>query len=293
MGETGGAFVKKAPAFQFYPADWLSSQRVSLMTLEEEGAYIRLLCYCWKNGELPNDPEQLARLIGKGASTTLASNVATMFQADGCRLLHDKLNALRTEREQWLEKSRKGGLASAAKRAKQREIEENESKGGCNLVDDCLQPKANTSSSSSSINSPPPSNDIPSLETVLEYATMIGMAAWKAEDWWLDMQSKGWRINNTEITNWQAGLSRIKQFWEADGRPMERPGRGSPANSSSAKQMPIWKQKQVLQETLEKHKGNPDSTYYVQGDKAAREEYKQTKQKLRDIEAREREEAMA
>ena len=107
------------------------------------------------------------------------------------------------------------------------------------------------------------------------------------------MQSKGWRINNTEITNWQAGLSRIKQFWEADGRPMERPGRGSPANANSAKQMPIWKQKQVLQETLEKHKGNPDSTYYVQGDKAAREEYKQTKQKLRDIEAREREEAMA
>ena len=122
--------MKKIPAFQFYPADWLSSQRVALLTLEEEGAYIRLLCYCWKNGELPNDMEQLAKLIGKGGSVLLATKVATMFQADGTRLVHDRLDALREERERWLEKSRQGGLASAAKRAKQRETGKTDSKGG-------------------------------------------------------------------------------------------------------------------------------------------------------------------
>jgi len=55
----------------------------------------------------------------------------------------------------------------------------------------------------------------------------------------------------------------------------------------------MWRQKQVIQEQLQKHPGNRDSTYYVQGDKQAREEYIQLKKKLRDIEAREREEAMA
>ena len=65
---------KKAPAFQFYPGDWLGSQRVTLMSLEEEGAYIRLLSYCWQHGSIPREPEKIARLIGKGASITLAQS---------------------------------------------------------------------------------------------------------------------------------------------------------------------------------------------------------------------------
>lgn len=283
--------MKKIPAFQFYPSDWLSSQRVSLLTLEEEGAYIRLLCYCWKNGELPNDNEQLARLIGKGASTTLASKVATMFQADGCRLLHDRLNELRAEREQWLEKSRKGGLASAAKRAKQREIEENDSKGGCNLVDDCLQPNGNTSSSSSNIVSH--SREQPTLEEVKAYALQIGLAEWVAEDWHMDMESKNWTIGTTKVAKWQPALTRRKAMWESDGRPMQRIGRAQGSNTGKSTTMPMWRQKQVIQEQLDKHPGNIDSTYYVQGDKQAREEYKQLKQKMRDIAKQEREQALA
>lgn len=53
----------KAPAFQFYPADWLADARVAAMTLEEEGAYIRLLCFCWREGSLPPEPSTLARLL--------------------------------------------------------------------------------------------------------------------------------------------------------------------------------------------------------------------------------------
>ena len=69
----------KAPEFQFYPADWLSSQRVALRCLEEEGAYIRLLSFCWQHGSIPNDPEKMAWLIGKGASTTLATTLARVL----------------------------------------------------------------------------------------------------------------------------------------------------------------------------------------------------------------------
>lgn len=283
--------MKKIPAFQFYPADWLSSQRVALLTLEEEGAYIRLLCYCWKNGELPNDMEQLAKLIGKGGSVLLATKVATMFQADGCRLLHDRLDALRGEREQWLEKSRRGGLASAAKRAKQRETGKTDSKGGCDLVEDCLQPKGNTSSSSSSIVTH--TTEVPSKDEVVAYADMIGLIAWRAEDWWLGMETKGWMIGTTEVRNWQAGVAQAKKYWEADGRPMQRPGRnGTSPAANGTSTMPRWKKILVITESLATHQGNKESIAYRQDKPEARAEYRKLKMKLKELKAEERAEAL-
>jgi len=111
--------MTKRPAFQFYPGDWLGSQRVSLLTLEEEGAYLRLLASCWQHGSIPSDPEKIARLIGKGASTTLATTLATMFQPHPCEsasLVHDRLERERDKQDAWAEKSREGGRKSAEKR---------------------------------------------------------------------------------------------------------------------------------------------------------------------------------
>lgn len=113
----------KAPAFQFYPADWMASQRLQMLSLEEEGAYIRLLCYCWNHGSIPADPEKLARLIGKGGSTTLARVVATMFQPDGSNpeiMRHERLDLEREKQAQWKEKSSAGGKKSAEIREKNR-----------------------------------------------------------------------------------------------------------------------------------------------------------------------------
>ena len=109
----------KRPAFQFYPGDWLGSQRVSLLTLEEEGAYLRLLASCWQHGSIPSDPGMIARLIGKGASTTLATTLATMFQPhpfNAGLLVHDRLERERDKQDAWAEKSREGGRKSAEKR---------------------------------------------------------------------------------------------------------------------------------------------------------------------------------
>jgi len=120
----------KSPAFQFYPADWLGSQRVSLMTLEEEGAYIRLLSYCWQHGSIPADPDAAARLIGKGASPVLASKVLTMFQPPletgspcGAVLVHERLQAEKEKQLAWKTKSSEGGKKSAEKRKKQQDSE--------------------------------------------------------------------------------------------------------------------------------------------------------------------------
>jgi uncharacterized protein YdaU (DUF1376 family) len=108
----------KSPAFQFYPTDYLASQRVQMMTLEEEGAYIRLLCYCWQHGDIPADPSQAARLIGKGASTTLSTTVLAMFNpiTGTDRMNHDRLEAERAKQAAWREKSAAGGRKSAQSR---------------------------------------------------------------------------------------------------------------------------------------------------------------------------------
>jgi uncharacterized protein YdaU (DUF1376 family) len=105
----------KSPAFQFYPADYASSQRVRLLTLEEEGAYINLLCSCWLHGSIPADPAMAARLVGKGCSATLASTVLTMFtpSSQAGRMVHDRLERERLKQSDWREKSASGGRKSA------------------------------------------------------------------------------------------------------------------------------------------------------------------------------------
>lgn len=54
------------PAFQFYPKDWISDQRVRLMTPEQRGATWHLVCSCWvyPDFSLPDDDDQLAHLAG-------------------------------------------------------------------------------------------------------------------------------------------------------------------------------------------------------------------------------------
>jgi len=138
----------KSPAFQFYPTDYLGSQRVQLLTLEEEGAYVRLLCSCWQHGSIPADPDQAARLIGKGASTTVARVVLAMFQPSGesGRLIHDRLEAEREKQAVWREKSSAGGRKSAEMR-----------KGGSRVVEPPHQPNGNTPSPSPS---PSPISDL-------------------------------------------------------------------------------------------------------------------------------------
>lgn len=50
--------MNSAPWFPFYVADWLDSETVFGMTLEEEGAYIRLLALMWRKGGSVPDNDQ-------------------------------------------------------------------------------------------------------------------------------------------------------------------------------------------------------------------------------------------
>jgi uncharacterized protein YdaU (DUF1376 family) len=115
----------KSPAYQWYPKDALSSQRLGEMTLEEEGAYRRALDSCWLAGSVPSDPERCSRIIGKGCTEMVARVVLGMFQPDPndpSRMVHDRLEQEREKQRLWREKSALGGKASAGKRKHKKEI---------------------------------------------------------------------------------------------------------------------------------------------------------------------------
>ena len=106
------------------------------------------------------------------------------------------------------------------------------------------------------------------------------------------MEAKGWHMGTTEVRNWQAGLTRIRQFWEADGRPMQRPSRNGALSSQDSPSMPLWKRIEVLSQDLQTHPGNSESTYFRSGNEKAREDFKALKRKLRELKDQQRQAAM-
>ena len=127
------------PYFPFYASDYLADINVQMMSLEEEGCYIRLLAYCWREGSIPADGQLLSKLC-KGL--TPSKIVIDCFQADlnhACRLVHKRLNAERQKHAEHLKISARGGKASAHKRKTTKRVSEQQ----CASIS--LQPKSNLS----------------------------------------------------------------------------------------------------------------------------------------------------
>ncbi len=137
----------KSPAFQFYPKEWLSSPKILLMTPAQEGAYIRLLGYCWDDEDcsLPDDDAILAVMSRlnegwfKGGSTMVKRCFISHPDKVGF-LTNKRLLAERKKQEIWREKSRAGGKKSAITRLersnkKSKSVDmKRKSKGGSRVV---------------------------------------------------------------------------------------------------------------------------------------------------------------
>lgn len=62
--------------------------------------------------------------------------------------------------------------------------------------------------------------ELPTWERVRDYARNIGLAEWKARDWFDEMEACGWLDHlHRPIRSWSASIGRVKTKWEADGRP--------------------------------------------------------------------------
>ena len=145
--------MAKSPAFQFYPRDYLTDEKVQVMDLGHEGPYIRALCHCWLEGSIPADPKQLSKLIGKGCTEEIARVVQGCFNqnpTDRLRLVHKRLDLEREKQTLWSQKSSAGGKKSGEIRRKRPK-----SKGGSRVV----EPKPNIASafaSAEETNTPAP-----------------------------------------------------------------------------------------------------------------------------------------
>lgn len=102
------------PYFPFYPADFLTDEVVILMTNQEIGCYVKLLCYCWKEGSIPNNILAIAKLCNEDNSVMeeLWDTISQKFvpaENDSSRLINRKLNELRRKQvERKLERSASG-----------------------------------------------------------------------------------------------------------------------------------------------------------------------------------------
>lgn len=122
--------AEKAPAFQFYPKDFLMDGNVAVMTLAERGAYITLLCLCWQERSLPSDAKRLARLCGTStaAFARLWRALEPCFRVSGDdpkRLIHPRLEREREKQESFRRRQSDAGRASAARRQPEVQPESN------------------------------------------------------------------------------------------------------------------------------------------------------------------------
>jgi uncharacterized protein YdaU (DUF1376 family) len=128
---------------------WLASPHVEMMSLAEQGAYFRLLCYCWKMHGLPDDDEQLATLSGLREDWKKGSGIKLRKCFKKCRgkLTSERLDIERKRVLDHAQKSRAGGLTSANLRKEQALQQKPPVKGGSNRVATKPQPKVKGGSS--------------------------------------------------------------------------------------------------------------------------------------------------
>ena len=102
----------RAPAFQFYPADFM----IGTMDLSAEavGAYIRLLCYQWDKGAIPDDDEAIGRIGGCSGNTVVSIRNKFGRCSDGLlrntrlELVRQKQDSYRATQTQNIQKRWKG-----------------------------------------------------------------------------------------------------------------------------------------------------------------------------------------
>jgi len=120
----------KPPAFQFYADDFIGGT-VDLTT-EQVGAYIRLLCYQWNKGAIPDNAEAINRVAG----CVVHNDVITKFP----NLRNERLERERSKQEEYRRKQSENGKRGMKSRWNE--------ESGYNGAITTLQPKHNSPSPS-------------------------------------------------------------------------------------------------------------------------------------------------
>lgn len=111
----------KSPWYPWFPRDFAADEPVMLMSLEQEGAYRRLLDHQWLHGSIPADLGQLAvicKMLPAARMRSVWAGVSRCFEAvEGTdRLVNPRLERVRDTAEEHRERQRQNGSKGARKR---------------------------------------------------------------------------------------------------------------------------------------------------------------------------------
>lgn len=120
---------KIPPAFQYYPKDFISDDKVAPMNLKEVGAYWLLLSYCWTENGLKNDQDYLKGLCKNDSEwEQIWKKISKCFYSKknkNNRLFNRRLDEERKKQNEFKEKMTESGKIGAEKRwGGHRQVEE-------------------------------------------------------------------------------------------------------------------------------------------------------------------------
>lgn len=215
--------MNKAPAFQFYAADFIVG--TAAMTAEDVGVYMRLLCYQWEHESLPDDERALSQLAG--TRKKISSFVLSKFtKGDDGKLRNARLESERKKQADFRESrktnARKRWDGSTSKNdARASEVH---SDSTCK-TDALLSP-----SSSSDIKRERESARPLDLAEAQEFGkSQPGWTEQVIQDWFLYRDSQGWVKNSgVPIANWRSDLT---QWVHKDARDPAKKQQAKPTTS--------------------------------------------------------------
>jgi hypothetical protein len=226
----------KLPAFQFYPGDWRKDPGVQALDFHDRGVWLEIICLMHESEErgklmlngAPMPEEALARLLGLDKqnltnvlTTLLTYGVASRCEKSGAlmcrRMVRDEnIRKIRTEA------GKKGGNPALVNQKPTTEVKQKSTPSSSSSSSD--EDVTHSHSAREGLDCADEPREIPDIRQILAYADRIGLAAWRAEDEWNRLESNGWLDGKGhKIRKWGPYFTRVKTWWESDGRPMERP----------------------------------------------------------------------
>lgn len=117
-------FIRRPPAFQFYPSNVMSSIQYRTMSLAERGLMMSMQNECWVNDSVPSDIKVLAKILGypeNEIKESLTPNVMHFFYKEDERIISPELIAYRNKLDERQRLQIEGGKKGAL-RKKEKEV---------------------------------------------------------------------------------------------------------------------------------------------------------------------------
>jgi uncharacterized protein YdaU (DUF1376 family) len=151
--------VSKSPAFQLYVSDFLGSAKVGMMSAEEVGAYLLLLCLDWQEGGFVHDPKRLAKWcrLSPAAFRRAWEQISQCFAERDGRLWNPRLELERAKQAAWRKKAALGAATTNEKRRNGARHSDHGSERGSDESPDAVAPSKRAVNERTPFPSPTPS----------------------------------------------------------------------------------------------------------------------------------------